>query len=208
MVPATLAYFSPDATGKIATALAGTTVPFDGVAAPLIYSQAGQVSAIVPFGLKSSTVTTNVQVAYQGKSSPVLQVAVTDTTPGIFTADSSGAGQAAAINQDNTFNSAANPAARGTVLVLFLTGHGQVTPAGVDGAIVAGTPPKPLAGVEVWVGHVPAQILYAGVAPQSTNGLMQLNIVVPPGAPTGGDVPILVGMGHYVTQPGVTVAIK
>ena len=206
MGPAKLAYFAPDQNGKIGTTLAGTRVLFDGVAAPVIYTQAGQVAAIVPFGVGANS--TKVQVEYQGKTSPALDVPVTDTTPGIFTANSGGDGQAAAINQDGTFNSASNAASRGAVLTLFLTGHGQVNPSGVDGAIVTGTPPKLVAGVEVWIGHVPSQIQYAGVAPQSTNGLMQLNVVVPAGAPTGPDIPILVGMGHYVSQPLVTVAIK
>ena len=45
-------------------------------------------------------------------------------------ADSSGQGQAAALNQDGALNSAENPAAAGSVVVLYGTGEGQTDPPG------------------------------------------------------------------------------
>ena len=54
------------------------------------------------------------------------------TAPGVFTADGSGRGQAAAVNQDGTRNGPGAPAAGGSVLSLFATGEGQ-TCAVVDG---------------------------------------------------------------------------
>ena len=47
--PASLTTAQLDASGNIATLLAGTRVLFDGVAAPIIYTSANQVSAVVPF---------------------------------------------------------------------------------------------------------------------------------------------------------------
>jgi uncharacterized protein (TIGR03437 family) len=206
MGPSSLAGLQLDQSGKISSSLAGTQVLFDGVPAPIIYTQASQVSVVAPYSLTRSS--TQVQVGYQGKISQVLTVATTATIPGIFTADSSGQGQAAALNQDGSYNSAKSPAARGAYLTLFLTGHGAVLPAGDAGAVAGQAAPTVAGQVQVWVGQQPAAVSYAGVAPFSTYGLMQLNLQIPANAPTGAAVPILVGIGNYVTQPSVTVAIQ
>ena len=204
--PSALATLQLDASGHISSLLAGTRVLFDGVPAPIVYTQANQVCAIVPFEVSGSA--TNIQVEYHGQSSPPLQIAVGETLPGIFTADSTGIGQVAALNADGSYNSANRPAARGSILTLFLTGHGAVVPAGVDGEIVGAPAPSILNKVQAWVGQQAANIVYAGVAPFETNGLMQLNLTVPMNASTGPAVPILVGIGSYVTQRAVTVAIQ
>ena len=55
------------------------------------------------------------------------------TAPGIFTADGSGSGEAAALNNSSsgtiTLNSAANPAPIGATVTLYLTGEGDYNPA-------------------------------------------------------------------------------
>ncbi len=53
--------------GTVTNLLAGTQVMFDGVAAPMIYTLNGQVSAVVPYGVTGKT-TTQVQVQYQGSA--------------------------------------------------------------------------------------------------------------------------------------------
>ena len=58
--------------------------------------------------------------------------------PALFSANSSGKGNGAILNQDNTPNSPANPAEKGSVVVLFGTGEGQTNPRGVDGRIAMG----------------------------------------------------------------------
>ena len=89
-------------------------------------------------------------------------VPVLPAHPGIFTLDSSGAGQGAILNEDNTFNSAAQPAARGSIIVLFGTGAGQTDPPGEDGKLAEPPFPKPLAPVDVYIYGMKAEILYAG----------------------------------------------
>ncbi|MDQ6678780.1 MAG: hypothetical protein M3Z09_15970, partial [Acidobacteriota bacterium] len=49
--PAALTTFQLDATGRIATALAKTTVTVDGHPAPLLYVSATQIGAIVPYSI-------------------------------------------------------------------------------------------------------------------------------------------------------------
>jgi uncharacterized protein (TIGR03437 family) len=81
---------------------------------------------IVPYEVSGST--TLVQVTYNGQSSPALPVAVVAAAPGIFTLP--GGSQAAALNADLSVNGTGNPAAKGSVVVLFATGEGLTNPAG------------------------------------------------------------------------------
>jgi uncharacterized protein (TIGR03437 family) len=72
---------------------------------------------------------------------PPFPASVIPASPGIFTLDGSGYGQAAALNQDGTVNSAGNPAAQGSVgsfCSFFLTGGGAMTAVPADGSIPAG----------------------------------------------------------------------
>lgn len=69
-------------TGKMATQLAGTTVTFDGVAAPLLYVSATQVNAIVPYEVAGCAQAT-VQVVYQGASSLGTSLPCASAAPGL-----------------------------------------------------------------------------------------------------------------------------
>ena len=62
--PNTLVGPQLDAGGYVSSSLAGTQVLFDGVAAPIIYTQASQVSVVVPYEVIGRT---QVQVVYQGQ---------------------------------------------------------------------------------------------------------------------------------------------
>ncbi len=105
---------------SISTNLNGLQVTFDGTAATLFYNSANQTNLVVPGQVAKSTL---MEVSYQGQTSewalPVLGVA-----PGIFTIDGTGAGQGAIVNQDGTVDNAANPAARGSVVSIYMTGQG------------------------------------------------------------------------------------
>ena len=58
-------------------------------------------------------------LVYAGRVwSQYVTVPVVASAPGIFTAGE-GVGQAAALNADNSYNSATNPATRGSVVVLY-----------------------------------------------------------------------------------------
>ena len=68
--------------------------------------------------------------------------------------------------------------------------------------------PKPILNVTATIGGVPAQVLYAGGATGMVAGAIQVNILVPAGAPSGPSVPIVITIGTATSQPGVTVAIQ
>ncbi|MDQ6707959.1 MAG: M12 family metallopeptidase, partial [Acidobacteriota bacterium] len=182
--PSALAGAQLDAAGRVATTVAETRVLFDGVPAPIVYVSANQTSVIVPYAVagKASTVVT---VEYQGKRSTGVIGPVVAAVPALFTSNSSGTGLAAVLNQDGSFNSVSNPAARGSVIVLFGTGEGQTAPGGTDGTITGAPPPQPLVPVSLRIGGKPADILYAGEAPQLVSGVLQVNATVPNDAPPG-----------------------
>jgi uncharacterized protein (TIGR03437 family) len=166
-----------DARGLIAKQLAGTSVTFDGMAAPLLYAGANQINAIVPFGVAGTT-RTQIVVTVNGVDSPAAVEAVAAASPGIYSIDMSGTGQAAALNQDGTVNSASNPAARGSVVSFWITGAGLLNAAYEDGEIVTNNP----AGLAQPLVYG-AAVQYAGQAPGMVAGVVQLNLVVGDGLP-------------------------
>jgi uncharacterized protein (TIGR03437 family) len=193
--------------GLLTNSLAGAQVLFDGIPAPLLYSSAGQVGAIVPYGVDGKA-GTQVTVKNGAATSDPVALPVVASAPGIFSVDLSGAGQGAILNQDQTVNSSANPAAAGSVVVIYATGEGQTMPAGIDGKFAAGPGyPAPELPVSVTIGGLPADVLYAGAAPTLVAGVMQVNARVPAGV-TSGDNAVTVTVGTASSQPGITLAVK
>jgi uncharacterized protein (TIGR03437 family) len=172
----------------------------------MIYTWATQVAAIVPYGITGTT--GQVTVTYQGQTSAALSVPIASSAPAIFTLDSTGQGQAAAINQDGvTVNGAATPAKVGDYISLYATGEGQTTPAGVDGKPATVPYPYPNLPVTVTVGGQNAFVQYAGGAPGLVAGLMQVNVEIPAGIQAGGAVPVMLRVGDVLGPSGVTIAV-
>lgn len=206
MGPDALTLLALDASGNVATTLGGARLLFDGVPAPLIYVSAKQSSAFVPYAVDKKT-TTMVQAEYNGVRSAALSIAVAPSAPGFFSADSSGKGQGAIANEDGTYNSAANPAAAGSVITLYGTGEGQTLPPGVDGRVAATVFPKPVLPVSITIGGQPAtDIPYYGAAPSSSAGVFQVNVRIPASAQSGNQT-ILVTVGAATSAP-LTVAVR
>lgn len=203
--PATFTGTGFDASGKILTLIGGTRVLFDGVAAPMIYAAENQVAAVVPYEIAGQS-STLVQVEYNGIRSVATTVPVLAAVPGIITTNAQGTGQASAVNQDGSINSASNPAARGSVVVLYATGEGQRNPAGVTG-VPAPAYDGPVLSAGATVGGIAANLPYAASAPGYV-GLMQINLTIPQSAPTGPAVPIQLTIGTVQSPSGVTIAVQ
>ncbi|NWG32621.1 MAG: hypothetical protein HXY29_14185 [Rhodocyclaceae bacterium] len=200
---------TPDGT-RVATELAEVQVFFDQTPAPLLLVQARQINAIAPYyvGQRSKV---KVHVVYRGRKSNEIELPVAAAAPAIFTSDQTGVGQGAILNQDNvTPNDEAHPAEPGSVIVIFAEGGGQTNPPGLDGLIAGTDPltlPRPALPVSVLVDGVDAEVLYAGAAPLSVAGSLQINAVLPLGTRPGA-VPIVVKVGSFESQPGVTVWVR
>jgi uncharacterized protein (TIGR03437 family) len=196
----------------VPASLAGVQVMFDSTPAPLLYVSGNQINAIAPYSLAGKT-TSQVTVKYQGMTSGAVPVQIQDASPGIFSQDGSGTGMGAILNQDLSVNARLNPAARGSVIAIYVTGVGVLNPASADGSITGLTPPYPAVAqaVTVTIGGVtvPAdQISYSGAAPGAVAGLTQINATVPHSVTPGLTVPVVVQIGQWQSQAGITLAVK
>ena len=193
--------------GNVSNLLGTVQVLFDGIPAPLTYVSSTQINAVVPYEVFGRA-TTNVVVNFNGVVATALQLNVATAAPGLFTVSGTGAGQAAALNQNNSFNGSANAAAKGSVIQLYATGEGQTNPGGITGTIGGVIPKFPLGTVTATVGGVPATINYAGSVNGLVSGVIQVNVVIPQVAPGGPSVPVVITVGG-VTSPSVaTIAIQ
>jgi uncharacterized protein (TIGR03437 family) len=193
--------------GVVATTAGGASVLFNGIAAPMVYASAGQVAAVAPFALQGQS-GAQVEVSYLGSISNSVALPIQGSMPGIFSQDSSGTGQGAILNQDNSVNSASNPAARGSVIQIFATGGGAM-PGAVEGTLAQ--PPYiqlPAESVSARVSGLSAQVTYAGEAPGIIVGVLQINALVPANAVPGSALALDVTIGGATSKAGITVAVK
>lgn len=172
-------------TGLTINDLALTEVLFDTTPAPILSITPTEVLVRVPVslaGVQSVQITVNNQGLQVAQTTAIVAVAA----PALFGNPS---GQASVLNQDGTLNSPSNPAARGSVVSLFGTGEG-----------VTGLP------FSVSIGGYAATILYAGPA-GSYPGMFQINAQLPTGYFSPGTWPIVVDVGTFSTQSGLTITV-
>jgi uncharacterized protein (TIGR03437 family) len=186
-------------------------VTINGVAAPVVYTSGTQVGVIVPYTITGTTA--QVVVTYGSLVSQPFTVAVANSDPGIYSTSSSGVGQGAILNfnattGDYSINGATNPAPRGSIVVIYITGAGMTT-LPVDNQLIPASPAvTPLLTPTVTVGGQGAAVLAAQAAPGSVPGLIQLNVTVPSAASTGPAQPVIVSIGGVQSQAGLTMSIK
>ncbi len=157
--------------------LADTSVTVNSVRAPLLYVSPGQINAQVPPQLPAGTAT--ITVTTSGAATPAASFSLVPAAPQIFV---SSATRLIALNQNGSVNSAANPAAAGSVVTIFLTGQGA------------------LAAPSATIGGQPAKLTYAGPAPL-TVGVAQMNMVIP--ALNPGDYPLQITVGGVPSNSGL-----
>jgi len=206
------------------TTLGGVSVAVDGKAAPLIYASQNQLSLQIPYEVAVGS--GKVVTVTNGANPPATAtITVAATAPGLFTADGSGDGGAAALNYNSTtklysLNTATNLARIGDLVILYLTGEGIYDQAPLLGgasdtgyvllappAILPQLNPGPTVKIGGQVCDVTAAGFYAGPIPGSIMGLLQINVVVPAGSITGAAVPVTVTINGNQSQAGVTLGI-
>src|SRR6202035_3363256 len=147
---------------------------------------------------------TEIVAQYLDQTSAQVAVSVAATAPALFTADSSGQGQAQALNQDGSVNSAATPAQVGSTISLFATGTGQTSPAGVDGSLTSQSAPG--LPVTCTIGGQMATVQSTAGAP-GLAGVILITAQIPSGIEAGPSVPVVVQVGAVPSPDGVTIAV-
>jgi uncharacterized protein (TIGR03437 family) len=163
----------------------------DQINAPLLFVSSQQINLQLPAALPLGSQSVAVRRADTGEplAGGFLQVA--EAGPGLFSMEAGGTGQALALNQDGTLNSAENPAPKGSTVTLFGSGQGGVNPPVPDGqapAALSETVASPVAdggacltqqqAVCVAIGSAFGEITFSGLAPGFV-GLWQLNVKIP-----------------------------
>ena len=173
--------------------------------APALFARHDQVNAVVPYEIDGQPEVSFTVLTNTGRSSQ-FDVPTAPSAPGLFTLDGTGQGQLVALNEDGSLNSPDNPAAAGSIVVLYGTGEGQTDPAGVTGSLAAEPLRRPVLPVQASVGDEPATVLFAGAAPGFA-GLLQANVRLSPQTPAG-SAEVWIQVGQARSQPGVTIAVR
>jgi uncharacterized protein (TIGR03437 family) len=167
----------------------GVNVTINGVNAPLYYVSPTQLNVQIPYETPLNQAVTLI-VNNNGQSArTTFQVAV--AAPALFT-DSSGM-------------VVPTPAAqRGSIVSLFITGAGAMSPSIATGAAPSlGTPvnllPAPVQATAVAIGGVNARIQFVGI-PTALVGVTQINVFVPSDAPSGRQQ-VIVNVGGIPSSP-------
>ena len=187
------------------------SVNFGKFPAAVLYASNCQINAVVPFEAAPG-VATLVTVQSGGQTLGPVKLPVVIAAPGIFSENGSGSGQGAILNQDSSVNSPSNPAARGSIVSVYVTGIGALSPFIADGSLGPLIPPfpAPMAAVSVTIGQVDAPVAFAGQAPGLVAGVTQLNVEIPQNAPVGAAIPIAIYAAYYPSQlnPSIAMAVR
>jgi uncharacterized protein (TIGR03437 family) len=183
------------APGSLASVFGSFSAGADGVqvngqSGRVIGAGPSQINFVVPAAISAGRGT--ISVRWGNSEIASGQVSITAAGPGIFVAQGTDPSQPGAIlNQDSSLNTAANRAAKNSVLQIFATGYGPLDSSG-------------RAAVQVFAGGVPTEIQFSGPIPQFV-GLWQINARLPDGV--SGQVPVFVVAGNIASN-GVTAWVQ
>jgi uncharacterized protein (TIGR03437 family) len=194
-----------------------TSVTFNSIPAGLYFVSSGQINAQLPLTVPTGTV--DIVVNRSSGASAPQSVNVVPASPGIFTTNAQGTGQAFAY--DNSTGDLAAPAGEpigifhtapisvssGHALILACTGLGSVIPA-IDNYVAAsdGILRNTVLTPVVTIGGVTAQFVYSVLSPQFVSEY-QIGVVPDPATPTGNAVPLQIQIGGVTTTDQVTIAV-
>jgi uncharacterized protein (TIGR03437 family) len=153
-----------------------------------------------------------VQIVSSSVTSPIFPATVVAADPQVF---QNPVGTAAAVNQDGTVNSAANPAKAGSIVSIWATGTGSIYPRPPDGQISTAAQDYDCCQIGALVvrssNFVPEStpapvVLYAGAAPGMVAGIVQINFQIPPYIDTPGTLGFSVfASGEFSSTVGIYV---
>ncbi len=164
--------------------------------ARLLYVSPTQINAQLPFELAPGT--QSVALNNGNGISNIVTIPVAAVAPAIFPG-------AVLKRADNSLVTAVNPAQVGEVIVVYLTGMGQTTPALATGRLVDAARTFSTVAVTATLGGKDAEVLSSTAAP-GLPGVYQVALRVPAGAGPG-SVPLVLKAGTASSNT-VSVAVR
>jgi uncharacterized protein (TIGR03437 family) len=183
---------------SVPTTLNGVTVTIDGRAAPLLFVSDTQINAQLPAETTAGTKAVTVRV--NDETSDAGSVTVATGAPALFTYPG---GAIVVKNSNFSLITADNPAASGEILVIYLTGMGQTSPALRTGVVAPGDTFARTTNPTVTIGGQNAEVIYS-IASPGFLGLNQIAVRMPTGVT--GNVPVVVRVGDRSSNSANIVA--
>jgi uncharacterized protein (TIGR03437 family) len=181
--------------------LGGVSVTVNGTAAPIYLVSPTQINFLVPYEVTGSTA--GIIVKNSTGTSNTVTVPLSNTSPGIYSVDYSGAGWGVILHADYSLVTTASPAKPGETVQVFLTGLGPVKPTVADGVAAPSSPLSLVALTSsqllVYMNGQPAAVQFAGLAP-GFPGLYQLNVTVPTNLMATGQVDLAINTPDAFTD--------
>ena len=196
------------------TALRGSSAQFhNGARVPYLFASGNQLNLQVPWELEGREGTT-LAVRLGANEQEAVPVALAAFNPGIFTLNQEGTGQGAILVVGSGgglagpagLTASSRPVRRGEFLEIFCTGLGPVEMTPETGFAATSVLNPTTSLPTVTIGGVEARVTFSGLAPGFV-GLYQVNVEVPPDAPIGDQVELVVTIGG-VTSNTVTIAVE
>jgi uncharacterized protein (TIGR03437 family) len=207
--------YEADVTSKsVPNVLSCTGVEINGIRAGMYYVSPTQLNVVVPNGVTPGQAA--VRVVLNPANRPVfsspLAVTAASAAPGLFTLDGKHAvaqfaGTTKLVGDPATLTGSA-PAKPGDLVTLWATGLGDTNPK-VDAAAIAQAAAPTVNTVTVTLNGtalVPADVMYAGLAPGLVAGAYQINIRIPAGV-AAGDAAIKLAVNGNSSADGVSLRL-
>ena len=193
--------------------------------APLQFVHPRQINLQMPTGTPGGSARVAVRLSDTAELMAGTTVLVTSSAPGLFTTSLDGFAPGPVLNTDGSRNSSSAPAAKGSVISLFGTGQGPVSPPVANGGVAPAAPTAntvavPTSDIQtcstrqpslcVILGNSASAVLgniqFSGLTPGFV-GIWQIDVQIPQTAPSGNAVPVTAVINGAPSN-SITVAIK
>lgn len=189
----------------VPTALGDSCLTVNGLPVPMLFVSPSQINAQMPFETIGNV---TMVLRTPGGVSGNYNTVVLPGAPSVFRSGIAGPETDIPTilrDRNGELVTTANPVHRGDVLVIYLTGLGQTSPAVPTGVPGSSDPlSTALTLPQVTLGGTGLSVSYAGLTPGEV-GVYQVNVNVPSKAPLGLSVPLQINQGSVATSLPVRV---
>ncbi len=181
--------------------LAGFSARIGGIAAPIVAVARGLIAVQVPFEALGSFSNPLVELFDGATMIGTLNGAISFSPRSVSLFDLADRNNSlnlpvlAALNENGSVNSESNPARAGSIISVFGTGLGKLSPALATGAV---SPNSPLSETSLLRSAYGGKILYLGSAPGLSTSVFQANVQLNPDSSSTTVRPF--GVGIYVSD--------